>query len=297
VIVVVLAVLRYGRVGALHGDTTPLYMVTDMATGVIKGTEVWLGGQKVGVVTGVELRPPSTDTTERVLIAMDVLSEYVPYIHRDSDVQVRPGGKLIGTPVVFITIGTRRSPALHARDTLRALAQVESRSTLADLSTLSDTVTAMVATFGAIQQDFAAMRGRVADLGGRANRQTHDIQRALDEFTRRATRSQGSVALFLRDSARVRGEAARLAALTDSLHAAAFGGGGNVGRFRRDSSLVLYARRTLASVDTLRDRLRVYEGHPTPRDSALARELTRMHTQLDSLVQDAKHHPFRYLPL
>lgn len=38
------AVLVYARVGRLHGDTYRLYIRTDAARGVIKGTEVWLAG-------------------------------------------------------------------------------------------------------------------------------------------------------------------------------------------------------------------------------------------------------------
>lgn len=290
-------VLRFARVGALHGDTTPLFMITDMATGVIRGTDVWLGGQKVGLVKDVRLLPPSSDTTERVLITMDILNQYLRYIRRNSDVQIRPSGNLIGTPVVFITIGTGRAPALRAGDTLRARAQLENRSSLADLSSLSDTVTALATAFGQIRQDFSATRGEVTRLRRRSERQANEVEHAFNQFAQRATRSQGTVALVLQDSASVRLETHRLAALTDSLRAAAFGGRGNVGRFRRDSSLVLHARHALATADSLRDRALAYAGRPTRGDTALTHELERVHAQLDSLVQDAKHHPFRYFPL
>ncbi|HEV2644419.1 MAG TPA: hypothetical protein VGT98_17035, partial [Candidatus Elarobacter sp.] len=145
--------------------------------------------------------------------------------------------------------------------------------------------------------DFAATRGEVSQLRRRTERQANDVERAFGRFAQRATRSRGTIALALQDTARVRVEATRLFALSDSLRAAAFGGNGNVGRFRRDSSLVMYARHAMATADSLRDRARAYTAHSATGDTALARELTRTHAQLDSLVQDAKHHPFRYLSL
>ena len=105
IIAAVAAVMLFARIGALHGKTTRLYLVTDMASGVLNGTEVWLAGTKIGLVRSVELRPPATDTAERVAIAMDVLDPYVRYIRRNSDVRIQPGGRLIGSPVVYIEVG------------------------------------------------------------------------------------------------------------------------------------------------------------------------------------------------
>jgi len=48
-----LAIIAFARVGSLRGDTYTAYIVADQANGIFKGTEVWLQGQKVGVVKGV----------------------------------------------------------------------------------------------------------------------------------------------------------------------------------------------------------------------------------------------------
>ncbi len=292
----VAAVLLFARIGALHGDTTRLYTLTDRATGVIKGTEVWLAGQKVGLVTDVSLRTPSADTTERVAIDMDVLSQYMPYLRKDSDVQIRPGGNLIGAPVVYLTVGTRRAPQLTAGDTLRGLAQLESRPGVADISSLGDSVTGVASQARQITAEFSASVGEVSALRARTESQVGEVRSAIDRFSQRATQSRGTIALAIRDTATLRAEVGRLSAVTDSLRAAAVNGSGNVGRFRRDSTLVLHARHTLATVDTLRSRLARFTTHPANGDRVLARELDRVHLQLDSLVQDAKHHPLRYLP-
>lgn len=290
------AVLVFARIGALHGETTSLHTVTDRATGVLKGTEVWLNGQKIGLVTGVSLRPPSADTTERVAIDMTILTQYMQYLRKDSDIQIRPGGNLIGAPVVYLSVGTRNSPPIASGDTLRARAQLESRPGVADISSLGDSVTAIAAEVKQVSSDFGTTMGEVGALRTRTESQIDQMRGAVDRFSRRATRSRGTIALAVHDTATLRSEVTRLLALTDSIRATAASRSGNVGRFRRDSTLVLHARHTLATVDTLRGRLALYSAYPTRSDSTLALELGRMRLQLDSLVQDAKHHPLRYLP-
>lgn len=292
----VAAILFFARIGALHGDTTRLHTVTDRATRVLKGTEVWLAGQKVGLVTDVNLRPPSADTTERVAIDMDILTQYMPYLRKNSDVQIRPGGNLIGAPVVYLTVGTRNSPRIASGDTLRAKAQLESRPGVADIASLGDSVTTIAAEVKQVSADFGATVGEVGTLRVRTESQIDQVRNAVDRFNRRATRSRGTIAMAVHDTATLRAEVARLSAVTDSIRATAASGSGTVGRFRRDSTLVLHARHTLATVDTLRERLTLYTAHPTHGDSTLALELGRMRLQLDSLVQNAKHHPLRYLP-
>ena len=55
-------VLLYARVGALRGDTFPLVVLGGSSQDLLQGTEVWLAGQAIGQIEGVEFRPPSTDT-------------------------------------------------------------------------------------------------------------------------------------------------------------------------------------------------------------------------------------------
>ena len=69
-----MSILLFARVGALHGDTTNLYVVTDDAPGVLSGTEVWLSGTKVGLVRDIHFRPVTTDTSQRLAIHLEVLT-------------------------------------------------------------------------------------------------------------------------------------------------------------------------------------------------------------------------------
>src|SRR5216110_2345614 len=101
-----IVILLFARVGALHGKKVTLYVVTDEAPGVLKGTEVWLAGEQEGLVKDVSFLPPTVDKGERILITTEFLKEAMPSVRRDSYAQLRPGGRLIGTPVVYISPGT-----------------------------------------------------------------------------------------------------------------------------------------------------------------------------------------------
>ena len=97
IIAIVLGVLIFARVGALHGKRDQLFVLTDHAPGVLPGTEVWLAGEKIGLVNNIRFRPASTDTSRRVIIELEVLSKYFPQIRKNSHADIRPGGNLIGS--------------------------------------------------------------------------------------------------------------------------------------------------------------------------------------------------------
>src|SRR4051812_11705171 len=134
---VVLLTLLFARVGALHGKKVTLYVVTDDASGVLPGTEVWLGGKKEGLVRSVTFRPPGVDTLERVLITTDFLAEGLPNTRRDSYAQIEPGGSMIGTMIVYISTGTALAPPLHNGDTLHARETASIANLAEDVSTLT----------------------------------------------------------------------------------------------------------------------------------------------------------------
>ncbi|HEY6220304.1 MAG TPA: hypothetical protein VIV65_09630, partial [Gemmatimonadaceae bacterium] len=44
----VFAILRYAKTGGLHGDRFRLYFATSDAYNLLRGSDVWLNGQRVG---------------------------------------------------------------------------------------------------------------------------------------------------------------------------------------------------------------------------------------------------------
>lgn len=298
-VALVVSVLLFARIGGVRGETTRLYTVTNTASRVIDGTEVWLGGQKIGVVDEVRFRPVSADTTERLVIAMRVLTKYLSHIRRDADVQLRPGSGLIGAPVVYITMGTPRAPAAQAGDTLRARAQVEHRSRTADFSSLGDSIVAAGTTLEALSQQIRETGVEIDHLRRHSERQAIAVGAALSRFATRATASHGSFSQLHNDRP-LHAAVGRIIAQADSIQQVLTSSRTSLGRFRKDSTIFVDAHHVLETMDTLRLRFssttaaRAFSERP---DSALTHQLERSHAQLDSLVTDAKRHPLRYLPL
>src|SRR5262245_48491654 len=71
VVIVGALILTFGRVGSLRGRTFTLFVRTEEARGVIRGTEVWLNGQRVGVVRNVGFQPATSSSKYRVILRLD----------------------------------------------------------------------------------------------------------------------------------------------------------------------------------------------------------------------------------
>ncbi|HXC25176.1 MAG TPA: MlaD family protein [Gemmatimonadaceae bacterium] len=289
-------VLTFARIGALHGATTTIYMVSDEASGVMQGTEVWLAGRRVGLVQGVQLRPVSTDTSERVLIRMEILSQYMVAVRKNSNVRIRPGTSLIAEPVVAITAGTTNTPPVQAGDTLRALSQLAKSSTPVDIASLGDSAVAVATVMQRVASEAqVTATGPISALRRRVERQASTVKQAIHQFSARSSPQwQGTAARASRDTM-LHAAVARVMAQTDSIRVLMTSDRTSFGRFRRDSTLGPEARHLLASTDQLRTQL---SGSLDPRargDSTLAQQLDRVHQQLDSLIADARRHPLKYV--
>src|SRR6476620_7867963 len=116
IIAFVLGILIFARVGALHGEKSSLVVLTDHAPGVLPGTEVWLAGEKIGQVDNIAFRPASTDTSLRLAINTNILTKYMPQVRKNAHADIRPGGNLIGSPVVYISSGTTDAPPAKSGD-------------------------------------------------------------------------------------------------------------------------------------------------------------------------------------
>ncbi len=290
----VFGILFFARVGQLRGDTSTIYVYSDDAVGVLPGTEVWLSGEKIGQVKRVHYRAVSTDTLRRLSIETIIIAERMQYIRRDSRVDIRPGGNLIGTPVINITGGTSRAPALASGDTMAALSGsafkplgVRVTSLTEKMDQLSDTARKLAAllnssqgTIGAFNQNGLPAMPRTAAT--------------LDGLMQKATTGNGTVGLAMQND--LAGRFARLSAAKDSITVLLTSGNGTLGRFKKDSTLIKSVASVKAQVDSLKLRL---SGNGTisrsRTDSALTKEMARMSAELAALMADVKKNPRAYI--
>ena len=293
--ILITATLLFARVGGLHGKKVTLYLVTDDASGVLPGTEVWLGGQKTGLVTDVQFRPASTDTTERLLVTLSFLRKALPNVRRDSYAQVRAGGSMIGTPVIYVSVGSVSSPGLQDGDTLH----IQGRTAIADVTEqvgqIRPAIASLATGVNALTAAMSNPNGTVGAFGRRGFPAMPDFATRMSRISGKATNGNGTIGLAMRRNLMAR--ASRAMSQTDSIRALLGSNETSLGRFRRDSTLMTKAGHVMAELDTLRalasDPMGTIAGaHP---DSSLVRELARSRALLDSLMRDVKKRPMRYL--
>ena len=291
----ILVVLVYARVGALHGKKVTLYVVTDDAGGVLAGTEVWVGGKHEGLVDDVTFRPVTADTLERLLITTEVLKEALSNVRRDSYAQIRPGGSMIGTPVVYISPGTTAARELHDGDTIYAKPKAAVGDLAEDVGTIGPQVMGLGEATKALAHKLNQPVGTIGNARINGFEDFGDVKAGVTSLYNRGTRSGGTVANASRTHLIARawatmGAADSIRQLTSSTH-------GSIGRFRRDSTLVTKAGHVLAQLDTLRQLVQSPVGTiaAVHSDSVLARQLDRQHMLMDALIKDMKTNPMRYI--
>jgi hypothetical protein len=246
-------------------------------------------------VKDVTFRPPSVDNSERLLIRTEILKDALPSVRRDSYAQIRPGGTLIGTPIVYISPGTIAAPGLHDGDTIRA----RPKAAIADLTEDIGNVGPEFAALGAATKELAAKIDQPAGTIGNARASGFedyaDIKAGVTSLNARATGGNGTIANLTRTKLMAR--ATRTIAAADSIRALASSKKGSIGRFRRDSTLVTKAKHVLAELDTLRSLVQSPVGTiaAVHSDSVLSRQLVRERALLDALISDIKSNPMRYI--
>ncbi len=290
----VIGILFFARVGQMRGDTGTLYVYSDDAVGVLPGTEVWLSGEKIGQVKRVRFRPVETDTLRRLAIETQIIAERMQYIRRNARVDIRPGGNLIGTPVINITGGTPAAPGVINGDTLAAVSSsafkplgVKVEALNAKMSVLSDSAKRLAtllksprSTLGAFQQNGMPAMPRAMET--------------MDDLMRQATTGNGTIGLATGND--LAGRMSRLMAAKDSITAMLSSGRGTLGRFRTDSTLMRNVAALQIQLDSLKMR---FSGSGTfaraRTDSSLAKEMARMNTELAALMADLQKNPKSYI--
>ncbi len=293
-------VLIFARVGALHGRTIQLYAATHEATGILPGTEVWLAGQKVGLVKSIGFRPPSTDTALRVLMTLEVLAEYQQQIRRGARVAIRPGTSLIGSPVLFVATARPTSgPPVRDGDTLFASQTDQFETIRTRVTTTAGTeLPVILDNLRVLAVQLRTAQGTLGALGVDGIDRLSATARVLGQIAERASSSgdgDGSSAGVRRRQLVVRARA--LLGRVNTVRARLEDPGTSVGRFRTDSTLwrtVDSLRTDLGDVQRLLDSPDGTAGR-LRQDAQLRRGVEQARGELDALLADTRRNPLRYI--
>ena len=293
-----LAILLFARIGTLHGPTFRLYAQTGEARGIIRGSEVWLGGQKVGLVKDVSFLPPTVEQRSRLLIAMDILEDAQPNVRQDSRAQIRAGGTLIGAPVVYVTLGTNGAPIASSGDTIRSVPQTDLENMTSEFALASRDFPEIIANMKLLNQQLHSVEGTLGALG--IEKGGPELTRArarLSQLAAQVDEPRGTVGLALTQRARITERANRVMARADSVRQLIASDGTALGRFRRDSTLLKEVADIRNEVDILRARMASPHGTlgRARADSAVFDELTGLKREMTLLFADIKRRPLRYI--
>jgi ABC-type transporter Mla subunit MlaD len=298
VVIGAVLILVFGRVGIIHGKKITLFVTTDAARGVIRGTEVWLDGQKVGLVKAISFRAPTVSRSDRLVLELHVLESARPHLRQDTRVQVRSGGSIIGDQVVALTSGTVRSPPVSDGDTIHAGEQMDLESLGSDAVAASRELPAILGNVKILAAQLRTAEGTLGAFGlDQGGPQVAGVRAKTERLMSRLGDSRGTVGLAFESTGALRDRAARAMAQVDSIRALLGSSQHSLGRFRRDSTLVREIGRLRAELQEVQ-RLAASPTGTIGRlrtDSAIVRNVHRDLVSLDSLFLDLKKHPLRYI--
>ena len=299
IVVIVLstiALLVFAQVGALHGDTVRVFAATDQARGLLKGSDVWLAGQKVGVVSDIRFRPVSTEVSQRLLLELELLEENLPQLRRDSYAQIRTGGSLIGAQVVYLTTGTAGAPAVAAGDTLEAKPQGDTETVASQIASASRQFPAIINNVKLLSAQLESARGTLGAFGAEEGvQQLGRVGSRAADLGGRALGGDGTIAMVLRrDEHMVR--AKRAMARADSIMTLLASPSTTYGRLRRDTSLITEISTVRNEISIVRSLLAKPAGTAgrAIADSAIVRQLGIVERQFGTLKRDIMRDPLRF---
>ena len=289
-----LGVLIFARVGALHGDKSNIYVLSQEADGVLAGTEVWLSGQKIGLVKDIHFRAITTDTLERLAIHTEILSDRMHLVRRDAYADIRPGDNLIGSPIVFISSGTSLVPALRSGDTLVNVSTGKMKPVGEKVTELTARLSALADSGKRLSALLNSRTGTIGAFKHDGMAKMSDASATISGLMNKATTGNGTIALASKGDFGAR--LARIQAGKDSIVLLLSSGRGNIGRFKKDSTLFRTVSHIRDEIDSLKS---MSSGAGTLQrarsDTALTLEMARIRVQLSELMADIKKHPSRYI--
>jgi phospholipid/cholesterol/gamma-HCH transport system substrate-binding protein len=290
--------LRYARVGALRGDTIPLSARVSAARGILKGSGVWLSGQKVGRVTDIRFLPPSqADTSKRIEISFEILADRAEKMRSDAVAQIRPGGSMIGTPVIYLSPGTPKGRPVRAGDVIFTRAQADFEGAAGEFGAASKEFPVIINNVKVLAAQLGGTDGTVGAFlnTGFAGTDMARTRREMARLGATLSLERGTAGKLMNGELGPRVQ--RVMARADSVRALIGSPNTSLGRMRKDSTL-------LAEVADIRNeltlvRMQLTESRGTAgrimHDSALFSAVGEAQRQMGLLFADIKKHPLRYL--
>ncbi|HTE44128.1 MAG TPA: hypothetical protein VK636_02700, partial [Gemmatimonadaceae bacterium] len=248
--------------------------------------------------TGISFQPPSASPHERIVMHLSVLSAVRPTVRRDTRVEIRSGGTILGDQVIYLYGGTTTSPGVADGDTIHGAEQSDLETAASEASMAAREFPAIMANVRLLSAQLQGVEGTLGAFG--FDHRGKDIERALTStkaLITRASAPNGTMGLAMNGRSELMARAARSMAQFDSIRTLLASDDHALGRFHRDSTLILQlgrVRQEFADVQEIAASTRGTVGR-VRTDSAIAVGIHRNLVAIDSLFADMKKHPLRYI--
>ncbi len=295
-----LAVFLVGDTGNVFGQRYRLVTLVRSAAGLVPGAAVQLAGQTVGQVDDIQFIAPDArpESGEPIAIWMAINTNVRDQIRTDSRAQVRTQG-LLGDKLIDIRPGSAGAGILAPGDTVASAASLdfdalfaEGAEAVGDLvvvaRNLSDLTRGLLegeGTLGRLVVD-EAMYERLVALAG-----------SLDSLVAVAASPDNSLMRLLTDDTLYTAIRSSVASF-DTLSRSVVEGEGTLGQLIRSDSLHSELTSTVSRADSLLGSLLSGEGSAGRlfTDETMYEELLKTLVELNTILEDVRRDPARYMP-
>jgi ABC-type transporter Mla subunit MlaD len=264
----------------------------------MKGSEVWVGGEKVGRVADIRFLPPAGTDADPLVVEMEVLERHRKAIRRDSRAQIRAGGRLIAAPVVAIGPGSAGSPRINEGDTIRARGQADLESVTSRFADATRELPAVIADVKRVNQQLRNPGGTIGALGSEGGAvELKAVRERSGRLAASLSQGRGTLGRLLSGRGELTARAETALARADSVQQLIASPDIAVGRFRRDTTLktvVADIQNELSIVRTMLSQARGTAGR-IKQDRAIVQELMEAEREMAAIMADIRRRPFRYL--
>jgi ABC-type transporter Mla subunit MlaD len=287
ILLIALGVLLFAGVGQVRGKKAHFYLATGRAQDVMRGSEVWIAGQKSGLVESIEFAPPTADSGGRIVIGFSVRARDADQLRKDSHADIHAGANIIGPIIVALEPGSPQSPHLRDGDTLHV-----SKST--DLQTATTKIGEATAELPALMSDARTIM-KLATTGPLAKTMRLGSGGQVNLLTSRV--SAFSAGTGASGAARVMSAAKTALARVDSIRVLVASPNTSFGRFRRDSTLASSIASVRSELAAVRASLDINDGTlgRVKSDSVLTRTIAESQREMKLLFDDIRRQPLRYI--
>src|SRR5262249_38735918 len=174
---------------------------------------------------------------ERLVLALQILTNARSHIRRDSHVQIRSGMSIIGEPVVYVTTGTARQPVIHDGDTLHAVEQADREGLTSEAALATKQLPGILENVKLLSAQLHSAESTIGALGMGDGPEMQRLRARAGRLMADLKSSDGTLGQMRAESDELRARARRVLSQFDSVRTLLASSEHSLGRFRRDSTI------------------------------------------------------------